>query len=621
MVSIQIKTFRRKTSIYYSLLVLLPIILLLSYYPRIYGTDAFDIMWMAHALRDGALFSDNTWLISPFSYFGYYPFSHRAIGVPMILAFLMSLLDFLSFGTFGLTEAVLVFNIILIIVIYKTSRNLGDRLFEEEWSRFVFVAAILLSPFLIENILMTISTRIIITVIMIILLKINLEIINNSISLFRAIIYQLLLFIIGALAHRLWLATTITIIITIFTVFIRKFENLKKLTLFLILPLSIIAFFVGLEIFGFHWLERAGLLHENSLFLMILFFIEYYGFSLTILSLFFPLGVIIILNKLIISLKKKNEKNYGQYDNKRRFIQWFYIFLYILPFAFMLSSPYYALVIFFPIIIIISIQGLIYIKNFLSTYSKKLSWFLLGFILSIPIMYSYLNQLIYVNIILQLLLFISLILFLIVFKLNKFKNLHFLKFSVESFRLKKGVWILILIIGMLFFLVIRVDRARGSDSRYLTIDEIEIVEYFKNKEVDGLIFVPIHLVCSRIRGFGFLPIFFDTEIIGTPLYYGFIIPDEVHKNTYFSILGLSTFNFFTFNESNPIRSFRKNIVQLNVSLEGDLNLLRSEYKVQYIITEIETNLSSSASWILIKSLENSDFKVFSNQYLVVWKIY
>jgi len=514
------------------------------------------------------------------------------------------------------------FNIILIIIIYKYSRNLGNLLFEEEWSKLIFVAAILLSPYLIESILMTISTRIIITLIMIILLKINLEIINNSISLFRAIIYHLLLFIIGALVHRLWLVTTITIIITIFTVFIRKFENLKKLTLFLILPLSIIAFFVGLEILGFLWLERAGLKHENSLFLMILFFIEYYGFSLIIISLFFPLGVIIILYKLIISFKKKTEKNNVQFDNNRRFIQWFYIFLFILPFTFMLSSPYYTLAIFFPIIIIFSIQGLIYIKNFLSIYSKKLSWFLLGFILSIPIMYSYLNQLIFVNIILQLLLFTSLILFLIVFILNKFRILHFLKFSLESFRLKKGVWILILIIGMLFFSVIRVDRATGgSDSRYLTNDEIEIVEYFKNKEVDGLIFVPIHLVCSRIRGFGFLPTFFDTEIIGTPLYYGFVSPDEVHKNTYFSILGLSTFNFFTFNELNPIRSFRKNVVQLNVSLEGDLNLLRSEYKVQYIITEIETNLSSSASWILIKSLENSDFKVFSTQYLVVWKIY
>ncbi len=154
----------KKTSLYYYVLILAAIIILLANYPRLYGVDAFQVMWMAKALQDGALFSDNTWLISPFSYFGYYPFSHRAIGVPMILAFLMSLLDFLSFGTFGLTEAVLVFNIILILIIYKNSRNLGDRLFEEEWSRFVFVAAILFSVNVIQDFYMNVSTRIIITI-------------------------------------------------------------------------------------------------------------------------------------------------------------------------------------------------------------------------------------------------------------------------------------------------------------------------------------------------------------------------------------------------------------------------------------------------------------------------
>ena len=134
----------KKTSLYYLVLVLVAIIIPLATYPFIYGVDAFQVMWMANALRDGALFSDNTWLIHPTSYFGYYPFSFRAIGVPMFLAFLMSFLEYVSFGIFGITETILAFDILIIIIIYKCSRNLGNRLFEEEWSRFVFVAAILL---------------------------------------------------------------------------------------------------------------------------------------------------------------------------------------------------------------------------------------------------------------------------------------------------------------------------------------------------------------------------------------------------------------------------------------------------------------------------------------------
>ena len=129
----------KKTSLYYLVLVLVAIIIPITHYPRIYGVDSFQVIWMANAFRDGVLFSDNTWLIHPASYFGYYPFSHRAIGVPMFLAFLITFLNFISFGNFGLTEAILAFNIILILIIYKSARNLGNQIFEEEWSRVIFV--------------------------------------------------------------------------------------------------------------------------------------------------------------------------------------------------------------------------------------------------------------------------------------------------------------------------------------------------------------------------------------------------------------------------------------------------------------------------------------------------
>ncbi|GAI66897.1 unnamed protein product [marine sediment metagenome] len=246
----------KKTGLYYLVLVLVVIIIPLTTYPLIYGVDAFQVMWMANALRDGALFSDNTWLISPFSYFGYYPFSFRVIGVPMFLVFLISLLNFFSFGIFGITEAILAFDVILIIIIYKSSRNLGNRLFEEEWSRFLFVAAILFSFYVINDITMTVSTRIIITIIMIVLLNLSLKVLTNSINVFKAIIFMFLLLMIGALAHRLWVGIFITIVIMIFTVLIRKIRNLQKLIVFLIFPLSIIAFFIGLEILNFGFLLR-----------------------------------------------------------------------------------------------------------------------------------------------------------------------------------------------------------------------------------------------------------------------------------------------------------------------------------------------------------------------------
>jgi len=215
----------KNINLYYLVLVLVAILIPIIHYPRIYGVDAFQVIWMANALRDGALFSENTWLIHPASYFGYYPFSHRAIGVPIFLAFLTSFINFISFGIFGLTEAILTYDIILILIIYKSSRNLGKRLFEEEWSRFLFVAAILLSPNVIYDTTMTVSTRIIITITMIVLLNLNLKIIcKEKYNKFKIILFLFLLLLIGALAHRLWMVTVITIIFMTFTIFIRKYN-------------------------------------------------------------------------------------------------------------------------------------------------------------------------------------------------------------------------------------------------------------------------------------------------------------------------------------------------------------------------------------------------------------
>ena len=167
------RRFLKNNNLYYLVLVLIAVIIPIIHYPRIYGVDAFQVIWMANALREGALFSDNTWLIHPASFFGYYPFSHRAIGIPMFLAFLISFMNIISFGILGIYEAILAYDIILLVIIYISSRKLANRLFKEEWSRFIFVAAILLSPNVIEDTTMTVSTRIIITITIMFIMAIN----------------------------------------------------------------------------------------------------------------------------------------------------------------------------------------------------------------------------------------------------------------------------------------------------------------------------------------------------------------------------------------------------------------------------------------------------------------
>jgi len=639
----------KTTRVYYYSLVLIAIIFPLTQYPRIYGTDSFQVIWMANALREGALFSNNTWLISPLSYFGYFPFSHRAIGVPLILAFIMSFLEFVSFGIFGIAEAILTFNIILILIIYKSSRNLGNILFKEEWSRFVFVAAIILSQYMLDNVVMIVSTRVIITIIMICVLNLNIKIITNSISTLKAMIFLGLLVLVGTLMHRLWIGTIIAIIFTLFTVLIRKYKNLQKLTIFLILPLSIIAFFIGLELLN---MEKFGFLldpnqtflpflDENTLFGRGILLSWFYVWNLGVISIFFPVGVIITLYKLATLLKHYDKKN-TQLNNNQKFLPKYYLILFIIPFSFLLPYTFYSIIIFFPILIIFSVYGIIYIKKFISTYSETLSWLLLAIVLFISIGYSFIKVEVSTKIDLwfvYVLSFISLILFLFVFITKKYRTLNFSKISLDSLKMKKGIWILILTISILIFSITTIETNRAGVSsnpypwqnRSLTDEEMKIIEFFQNEEIDGLIFTFDPYIELKISGVGFLPTFYGRSLIGKALWYDLLNPKEVIENTIFSFsfsdiikqrfLLYSPEYVSWYFETSPLELIRRQIIHLNMTFEGDRVLLLSGYNVQYIVSSKENLPHYSNEWLLIQSLYQSVLEpVFTTQNLVVWKI-
>ncbi|MBA7516897.1 hypothetical protein ES705_08946 [subsurface metagenome] len=629
----------KKPSLYYLVLVLVAIIIPLTTYPLIYGVDAFQLIWMANALKEGALFSDNTWLISPFSYFGYYPFSHRAIGVPMFFAFLMSLLEFLSFGVFGITEAVLMFDIILIIIIYKCSRNLGNKLFEEEWSRFVFVAAILLSPNAIQDFAMTVSTRIIITIVMLVLLNLNLKILQKGTKIqFKTTIFMILILLVGALAHRLWMNTVITIIFIIFTLLIRKYKKLHHLSVFLIIPLSIIVFFFGFEFFG---LDRFGYSSDANFIDISIFLSLYYVYAVGLITLFFPFGVLITVYKLTFTFDNfnlffKSKKKKIQPTNTRHELtdRFYYLLLFLIPLLFFVFTTFYAIVVFLPIIIIFSVQGLIYIKNYISSFSKKLKW-IFPILLLFSLMGYYLLRLeIYSKIIFWdvfLFLLVSLILFLFVFTVNNYNNLNFSRVSFDPHKLKKGVWIIALTISILASSVINVEASRFDnvnspypwENRYLTDEEIEIIEYLQNEDIDGVIFVSDPYISQRIGGVGFLPTFCEAVKFGLPLFYDIITPNYVYENTEFSLAALLRFTFFTFTQRDPIKELRSNIKNLDVRKGIDLEALIS-YNIQYIITINETYLPGGVNgWLLVRSLKQSkSFEpVFITHHLLIWKVF
>ena len=233
-------------------------------------------------------------------------------------------------------------------------------------------------------------------------------------------------------------------------------------------------------------------------------------------------------------------------------------------------------------------QGLIYFKQFISTLFKKL-----GF-------YS--------------------------------KELTFSHIPINFHKLKKGIWLIAIPISFLAYSEINIEISRIDiisnrypwENRYLTNEEIEIIDYFQNEEINGLIFCAagIH-ISERIGGVGFLPTFSGSTLIGIPLFYGLINPSYVHENAKLSVSELFRFNFYTYNEINPIEVLVNAIKTLDLRNGEDFHALVS-YNVQYIISINSTFQSSGPNnWLLIQSLQLSDLfePVFSTQHLLVWKIF
>jgi len=607
------------------------------FYPRIYGADAFGVIWMAQALRNGALTSENTWLIHPASYFGYYPFSHYPIGIPFFLAMLISIIETVSFGVYGLTEAILFYNIILILIIYKAARNLGKTLFDEEWSRFIFVAAILLSPTVFQSTLMTVSTRIVITLMIIILLDLNLNLIIKDYKLnkLKFMIRLIILFLVGAFAHRLWMGALLILFPIVFSYIIRNNLKLKRIMIFSILPLSIIAFFIGLRIFAVDpkkilspWLDN------STLFGLTINLCIHYALDIGLILFFFPIGILFTIShscKLLnifdyeLNQKSKNE-------NQKSLNMKLYLLLTI-PLFFFMSPTFYATTIFLPILIIFSLFGLIYLKNFILSISRKNEYILPIILLSLSIGYS----LLYVELILSInLTFIFILFIIIILSYLSFLIINFLyrKFSnaflpIDLNQLRKSFELFTIIISILIFTLTtalgRLETIESSpypwENRYLTDEEIEIINFFEDKKINGLIFVVDGHVANRIAGVGFLPVFYNREFIGKSIYYGFINSTEVYNNTYFSLSDFERLNFYNYNKTDPIRSVFYEIIRLNITISEERTILRINYNTQYIIS-IKPNFSHiSNHWILIRSLNQSELTpIFSTSHFLIWEI-
>lgn len=177
------------------------------------------------------------------------------------------------------------------------------------------------------------------------------------------------------------------------------------------------------------------------------------------------------------------------------------------------------------------------------------------------------------------------------------------------------------------------------ENRYLTEEEIEIIDFFKKQDIKGLIFVIPPEISIRIAAMGFLPAVRDRERgpDGKALYYGLVSPEEVRNETYFSFSQLLKFDPFVYKNtsanSDPTRHLYCTLINLNVSIDSDLETMMS-LNVQYVISvnplyynktdqPVQLNLPIYQPSILDMSLnkEGKFHPIFSTLHLDVWIIF
>lgn len=628
-----------KNNYVYGIISILAILFPITYYPMIQGTDAFQILWMAQAIKEGALFSQPTWLISIFSYFGYYPFSHRAVGVPIILCLLLIMLEIISLG---IEEAVLLYCIIVSLFTVISSKKLAETVFNGKWEQYLFTGATVFSTVIIMDISMTVSTRIIITIITMYMLDCSIKILKQKKMNYRNILSIISLILIGMFVHRLWTVVLIIPIIALIAKIILKLSRIRFYSLYLMIPIA-----VSLLIFGYNYFTIdpdkifSPFFDNNTALGVTINLITHYTLQIGAILAFLPIGVIIVGKTIYRELKNNKEESIEQkniikhskkYEEKTDI---YYYLIQLMLFFFFTLFTFYAIVIFLPIIVILSIIGF---KGLMIFLEKKLKlaidkelilasilvlgasmYTLLYVIVWLPINYWHIVAMIS-------LICISTVFFIFAHKLQ-IKNVNIQKL----YALFKKTLILCAILAFTITTVVgRITYIQSSsfpwENRYLTEEEKDIINFLKQEEIEGIIFTINEHIAIRLTGGGFLPVFYDRSPIGpdgTPLYYNIITPEEVKNNTVFSISGIFRLSPFGYNRTHPIRQLYSKVRNLNVSREEHMIILKDN-NIQYIISVNPQYYGEAYSPLKLELSLNADIDfmpVFSTKHFDIWNIY
>lgn len=554
---------------------------------NIFDIDTYEILWMAQGIVDGALVnSDQTWLISFFSYLGFYPFSHYPIGLPLLLSIFL-------FLNFPIWLAYFLITLIEITITYFGIRKIAKYLFDNRLLQYFLIIMYVNCPILLRFSYMTVHPRAFIMAFVPWFLYYVLKSFDSPSK--KNILLSLLFLVLMIFTHRVWIGVIAFIIPIILTKMtfkkidrVRLNKNKAILLISFILLLNIAFCFLSFRIFNVdpRKIESPWFSNEYNAELVANVALDY-ATRIGVTIIFLPFGIFDMFKRLY-KMTNKNLTSNLTYKEKRSTIFFLYsLFFVCITWIFTL----YSTVLFLIYLVFYTTLGF----NFVIRNFKKVNVKFLSFIF---LLYSSIVSLLYIQALRTSVLWLQILALLIgvvsIFALINQKSISQIKNFVIRITSNRNLasisqmsFILILISVSFFSVTVRDATIRSSEnefpvSRYITDEEKEMIFVIKNHGVSGIIFCASDILAWHIGGYGFLP---TIKAFHNPqqLYYNWVDKDNVLENSTFNFLEILNFaEIFTF-DYNPETELYETVRNMNLTFYQDQLPILRELNIQYCV--------------------------------------
>ncbi|MFX1336352.1 MAG: hypothetical protein ACFFAM_18100 [Promethearchaeota archaeon] len=563
-------------------------------------------------LAQSFLYGDaSKWLINPLSYMGYYPGAYVPILEPLILSmFIVGTV--VIFGKININLVIILFSIMILTLSIHSSYLLARYFFTDDFSRFLFVFIYILIPNFLRLSVYTAHARGLFIAIVPYFFLSYFKLLNNVnrrtsvLFLFSSILLlivhkvSIICFVIAIIAYYVQFLLTgiihqlkkpnqafVTIIIAIFGGIILGF------LLFPSLPVS-----VGTEWFSNK--DLVGFLMNLGIF---------YFFKYGMILVYAIIGFILLLTSEIL-----NSEETSLYKRPSTFI------IAATPF---LGKGIYLAIILGPIITILSTY---LITRLFHREIRDIQLAIIGTTVAtflVILMYGEIYYLRPFDIIFTVF-GTAVIIFLIGGVLVKIKNNRSSQKDHQIIIILRASLIISFFVFSSFSIVLFVHPEKEETFPYtsVSIDEIIIANVLKKMNIKGMFICYDYLVGRRISGQVYLPDLGDSSL-SSYLIFDYIQTEEIINSTYFV-------NFLDLIDEGIILEWAQadhytnlwfNFMRSNYSSDIN-NRIRSEHKIEYVITERNSSIARSPWGKFESAFLNTmeAFEVFETKNLKLWKL-